>query len=123
MNLGIITLVDILNTTMKKRKYEPRIHRNNFQVSEEPRRVSCISRVYRATSKDVMAALRLSFASRSRGGVLKVLQDEIIEEWSLQNLKGLVEQKPPTWLVEHYVKNVEAGLPSCRIYLYNPLLN
>ena len=109
MNLGIITLVDILNTTMKKRKYEPRIHRNNFQVSEEPRRVSCISRVYRATSKDVMAALRLSFVSRSRGGVLKALQKEIIEKWRLLNLKGLVEQKLPTWLVERYVKNVEAG--------------
>ena len=51
MKLGMITLVDILNTMMMNRKYEPKIYINNFQVSEEPRRVSCIFRVCGHTKK------------------------------------------------------------------------
>ena len=70
--------------------------------------MSCIPG-FRATPKDVIAALLVFFASRSRGGVLKYVQEEIIEEWRLLHLKGLVEQKPQTWLVERYMKNVEAG--------------
>jgi len=76
-----------------------------------------------ATPKNLIAALLLIFASRSRGGVLKNVQEEIIEEWRLLNLKGLVEQKSPTWLVECYVKNEVACKPSCGKYPCNPLPN
>ena len=64
---------------------------------------------FSATPKDVMASMLLSFASRLRGSNLKDVQEEIVEEWRLLHHKELVEQKPPTWLTQRYLKEQEAG--------------
>ena len=64
---------------------------------------------FSATPKDVMATMLLSFASRLRGSDLISVQEEIVEEWRLLNHKGLIEQKPPTWLTQRYLRKEEAG--------------
>ena len=64
---------------------------------------------FSATPKDVMASLLLFFASRLRGSNLKDVQEEIVEEWRLLHHKGLVEQKPPKWLTERYIRKEEAS--------------
>jgi len=64
---------------------------------------------FSATPKDVMASLLLFIAGQLRDGNLKDVQEEIVKEWRLLHRKGLVEQKPPKWLTERYIRKEEAS--------------